>query len=365
MQLHRRQHSTDNRVVVVTESSSENPTVNRQSSSAASTKTNRSKHTLHLLSLPPTDNAFTQPGEFLVRECWKWKDSVLGDGRDYFIPRPRSLKAFHAFFVGMIIDVTALAGIVDVKLTLPMQSSEDKQSDIRLRIPFEIYSNVVSMHDSPFQSFAENSFSERFAIEECVVLSNCARLDILLVLKKIRETGTEAPTFSPSRPEMSVADNLDSRMQNTTAIADIAARYAVAYILHHQINARRSKGTTLLKRTGLSSWLDLPGLIQTSTATSSITRDQSMCINQLGQRLISIEDPQAISTHLCLVACGLAPRTNRPDREVIFRPYSSRDAREYQQRKTNACIHDRSVLLNSQLFIQNLLSTSNRHYVAA
>jgi hypothetical protein len=295
----------------------------------------------------------------------------LGDGRDYFIPRPRALKAFHALFVGMIIDVTALAGIGDVKLTLPLPlplpSSEGEQSDIRLRIPFEMHSNGASMHDSLFQSLAENSFSERFAIEECVVLSNCACLDILLVLNRIRETGTEAPTFfSPSRPEMSVADNLDLRMQNTTGIADIAARYAVAYILHHQINVRRSKGATLLERTGLSSWLDLPGLIQTSTATNSISRDQSMYINQLGQRLISIEDPQAISTHLCLVACGLAPRTNRPDREVIFRPYSSRDAREYQQRKTNACIHDRSVLLNSQLFIQNLLSTSpNRHYVAA
>ena len=336
MQLHRHEHSIANGAV--TELSSDNTTVNRQSASAANTKTNRSKHTLHLISLPPTDDAFTKSGELLVRKCWKWKDSVLGDGRDYFIPRPRALKAFHALFVGMMIDITALAGIVDVTLTLPLPSSEGEQSDIRL-------TNVVSMHDSLFQSLAENSFLERFAIEECVVLSNCARLDILLVLKNIRETGTEAPTCSPSRPDISVADNLDSR-KNTIEIADTAARYAVAYILHHQINVRRSKGATLLERTGLSSWLDLPGVIQPPTATSSITRDQSMHINQLSQRLISIADPQAISTHLCLVACGLAPRTNRPDREVIFRPYSSRDAREYQRRRTNARIHDRSVLLN-------------------
>ena len=51
--------------------------------------------------------------------------------------------------------------------------------------------------------------------------------------------------------------------------------------------------------------------------------------NQLGERLTSMEGAYEISNHLCLIAGGLAPRPSRPDREVIFRPYSSRDAREF------------------------------------
>ena len=358
-QRSRRLHGghSSNTIGVIAESSSEVATANGQSQSsssfAAKTNTHQSKHTLHLLSLPPTDDSFTKQGEFLVRECWKWKDSVLGDGRDYFIPRPRALKAFHSLFVGMIIDVTAHAGIVTATLTLPFLLSEGGQSEIRLRLPLELHStNFASTHDSSFQSSADLSFSERFAIDECVVLSNCARLDVLLVLINMPNDDNFVGV---------------STMHNITEIADIAARYAMAYNLHQQINSRRSKGTTLLERTGLSSWLDLPGVIETTTTTtSSITQKQFTEINQLGQRLISIDGPHAISTHLCLVACGLAPRTNRPGREVVFRPYSSRDAREYQivgkSRHAFATIHYRSILIIPILFS---FTTINRYYVAA
>lgn len=338
--LHGHVSSTTNGVIA--DSLSDGTVINQESSPAAMAK---QKHTLHLLSLPPTDDAFTKPGEFLVRECWKWKDSALGDGRDYFIPRPRALKAFQALFVGMIIDVAALDGIIDLTLTLPLPLTEEKQSDLRLRLPLENYSAGASMHDSMLISSAQHSLSERFTIEECVVLSNCARLDVLLVLNNIQ------------RPI-----NLDSSANNRTEITAIAARYAVAYNLNQQIHARRSKGTTLLERTGLSSWLDLPGVIDTSTATSSITQDQSTYVNQLGQRLISIEGPQAISTHLCLVACGLAPRTNRPDREVIFRPYSSRDARKnrfVRNLEIEMQSSPNALLLTQELF---LFTTLNRYY---
>jgi hypothetical protein len=42
-----------------------------------------------------------------------------------------------------------------------------------------------------------------------------------------------------------------------------------------------------------------------------------------------MEGALAMCTHLSLVASRLSPRPNRPDREVVFRPYSSRDAREF------------------------------------
>jgi len=112
-------------------------------------------------------------------------------------------------------------------------------------------------------------------------------------------------------------------------IVSTAARYAVAYNLQQQIDAQRSKSMSLLERSGLSSWLDLTDGVKTNQVLpNSMTNNQLKEINQLGQRLTSPEGAFAISNHLCLIASGLAPRPNRPDRDVIFRPYSSRDARE-------------------------------------
>jgi hypothetical protein len=42
--------------------------------------------------------------------------------------------------------------------------------------------------------------------------------------------------------------------------------------------------------------------------------------------------------HLCLVAVGLAPRPRRPNREIVFRPFSSRDAHILLQLKRTADI---------------------------
>ena len=31
----------------------------------------------------------------MVRRIWDFKDDVLGDGRDYFVPRPKTLQALN------------------------------------------------------------------------------------------------------------------------------------------------------------------------------------------------------------------------------------------------------------------------------
>lgn len=108
-----------------------------------------------------------------------------------------------------------------------------------------------------------------------------------------------------------------------------AAQYAVGYHLQRQILSQRSKTTSLLERAGLASWLDLPvGVALENDTTASRSPDGNQCteICQLARRLTSLEGAHSISTHLSLIAGGLAPRPNRPDREVVFRPYSSRDA---------------------------------------
>jgi len=52
--------------------------------------------TFHLLSLPPLSESSSK----IIRDVWKWKDIALGDGRDYFVPRPRALKALSDLLVG-------------------------------------------------------------------------------------------------------------------------------------------------------------------------------------------------------------------------------------------------------------------------
>mmetsp|Transcript_3463 Transcript_3463/g.7224 ORF Transcript_3463/g.7224 Transcript_3463/m.7224 type:complete len:563 (-) Transcript_3463:124-1812(-) len=276
------------------------------------------KHSLHLLSLPPMDDSFSLPGESLVRECWRWKDSALGDGRDYFVPRPRTLKAFHSLFVGM--EITVLFDndrsndyVVDhpdrpSEVMLKFSSSKGGQPAAEVRLM-----NDASVAYGDTQQSSKESFSEKFVIEECAALSNCARLDVILVLATTQRMAEKIN---------------DAFMPNATEIAVIAARYAVAYHLQQQISSQRSKNSSLLEQTGLASWLDLPGAINfEKEATPNIPeKDQCAEIYQLAQRLASMEGARSISTHLSLIAGGLAPRPNRPDREVIFRPYSSRDA---------------------------------------
>jgi len=299
------------------------------------TTTGKERTSLHLISLPPKDDTFALPGESLVRECWRWKDSALGDGRDYFIPRPRALKAFHSLFVGM--EITVLFGRngnsnhgsldeSDLEVVLKLPSSEEGQSPVEVRLPLPHLlssASILNVDDMP-QSSKEYSFSETFVVEECAALSNCARLDVILVLKSIQQwQETEKKCDEDSSPAL----------PTTKELADIATRHAVAYHLQQQISSKKrsDKSPSLLKRTGLASWLDLPGAIDKDATLptnqqGSLTEEQCMEMYQLGQRLTSIEGAHPISTHLSLIAGGLAPRPNRPDREVIFRPYSSRDA---------------------------------------
>ena len=259
----------------------------------------RSPHTLNLFSLPPKDDKYKLPGETLVRECWKWKDSILGDGRDYFVPKPKALKAFQSLFLGMVIDVVCIdknneCSPVEVILSMP-------SSDSTVRLP------LSSRVDPLFDQCATCSCT--FEVVECVALSNCARFETIFVLE-----------------EQQQQTNIDLT-QNITLCADIAGRYLTAYRLQQQISSQRTKSSSLLERAGLTTWLDLPGAVNTeSNLDNNLSDKQCSEIISLAQRLSSMDGALNLSSHLGLIAGGLAPRPNRPDREVVFRPYSSRDA---------------------------------------
>ena len=249
---------------------------NQQSTLLSSTSTisspSSSKHTIHLISLPPKDDKFKLPGEALVRECWRWKDSTLGDGRDYFVPRPRALQAFQSLFLGMEIDVSGVAGSpVDVILSMPSSSSISSKSTTSLS---------TTTNDDLFLPDNHASCSFSFKVVECVTLSNCARFETILVLE-----------------EQQRLDTLDADTNITLAFSNIAGKHAVAYRLLQQISSQRSKGTSLLQKTGLTSWLDLPGAVDVDL-DNNLSDKQLSEINQLAQRLTSIEGAFNISSHL-------------------------------------------------------------------
>ena len=210
--------------------------------------------TVLLVSLPPkTDDALPT-----VRRAWQWKDSALGDGRDYFVPRPRALRALNKLMVGK-------------KIQLNGEDYEDKSDD--------------------------DAFM--YTIEECGVLSNCARLDVVLVV---------------SGPSMNGGNAVAAGRR---AVAEALASQLVSYGAIHQRNAALD---------GLASFLDLSGVVDECPPSIEENAEASDFANELDGVLVTVEGGNAVCRHMCGVACGLAARPSRPGRDVPFRPWSSRDA---------------------------------------
>ena len=163
-----------------------------------------------------------------VQDLWRWKDACLGDGRDFFVPRPKTLRALQQV----------------------IQSREPR-------------------------------------IRECLILSNCARFELMLV--------TEAD------------------VQSTVA--------TVSEVLMGQVEALKKRSMPLPP-------FDWPAVIESnppSSATDTTLDPQ--------QHWSVLEDPADVSRHLCLIAAGMASRPRRPGRPTPFQPFSARDAHVLLQLK--------------------------------
>ena len=226
--------------------------------------------TVLLVSLPPkTDDALPT-----VRRAWQWKDSALGDGRDYFVPRPRALKALNTLLVGK-------------KILLGGNGGESDDADGALV----------------------------YTVEECGVLSNCARLDVVLVVS--------GPSTSSGGPIAA----------GRRAVAEALASQLVSYGSIHQRNAALD---------GLASLLDLSGVVDECPPSIEENAEVSEFANELDGVLVTVEGGNAVCRHMCGVACGLAARPSRPGRDVPFRPWSSRDAHIMLQLKRTSEVADGS-----------------------
>ena len=83
-------------------SNKDTPTLTQQQQLVTQDKNNNDddddpiRHTTHLFSLQWTpDERISKP----VRDLWKWKDRVLGDGRDFFVPKPKTIKALQSYLL--------------------------------------------------------------------------------------------------------------------------------------------------------------------------------------------------------------------------------------------------------------------------
>ena len=175
---------------------------------------------VHLLSLQWSDS---NPQ---VRQIWKWKDTVLGDGRDFFVPKPKTLSALNRLLV------------------------------------------------------------ESVGSEECAVLSNCARLEILLVAEK------------------------DCQNQESTIITQAVSQCLLAQVESHAASSNSFLSTMMHS-------FDWPNAIDTQARLTP--KDSTL-------QWTHLSGVESVCRHLCVVASGMAERPSRPGRPVPFRPFSSRDA---------------------------------------
>lgn len=188
---------------------------------------------LKLLSLQWTDPD-QDPYYFskTVTDVWRWKDSVLGDGRDFFVPKPQTLRALQSYIV------------------------------------------------------------KHSGVSECVLLSNCARFEIIMLA-----------SAELADPILMISSSLLNQV--------------------HSYQNRRFPWQTPLDWPGV---IDQEAVHLTTTNSESLLLSNESANEDLSKHWTVLKGPRAIAEHLCLVAAGMAPRPRRPHREVRFRPFSSRDA---------------------------------------
>ena len=190
-----------------------------------------------------------------VRRLWEWKDTTLGDGRDFFVPKPKTLMTLQQYFLENIPDMV-----------------------------------------------------------ECSIISNCARLEVLC-------SYSHSSSFDEGDSE--------KRKEVETILARDISTCFIAQLDHHRKLSKESNPFTKMI-------MQLP--VNVDKPESVLTRnppvvDPVKSISRYDSWWNVTVGTEAILTHLCKVSAGMGRRPRRPDRAVIFRPYSSRDAHVLLQLK--------------------------------
>jgi hypothetical protein len=200
-------------------------------------------HSLYLFSLPAPSEAASSHGSVLTKRLWEFKDETLGDGRDFFVPRPKTIAALNQILC------------------------------------------------------------EQVNSTEAVVLSNCARFDVILVTEN-------------------------------SNVEELRKLLALALLQQYE----HSKEQKQKRKLDLSFWLDGDQPNRLLLGKNSNISVDDFDWKTLSHNLQCLEGPGTIALYMCRVASGLQAQGRRPDRDVVFRPFSSRDAHVMLQLKRTADI---------------------------
>jgi hypothetical protein len=218
-----------------------------------------------------------------VADVWRWKDAVLGDGRDFFVPRPKTLAALQRYLQAYVVD-------------------EPK-------------------------------------IDAVVVLSNCARLELLVVIGS-RDNNNKNHEDEDEKPPIRGGGGGDGTSPSSPSCSLLQESISHALLRQVQHVQKLRFGPPPL---------DWPASIMATSSTRSSSSnhvdhnssdmDRAM-VEELARHWQIYDTMPAILTHWCHVAAGMASRPNRPDRHsndtnnnICFRPFSSRDAHIMLQMK--------------------------------
>lgn len=235
-----------------------------------------------------------------VRRLWRWKDAVLGDGLDFFVPKPRTVAALQSYL--------RLASGTTSTTTGGGAGGDDATT---------------------------TTGATSYTIRECVVLSNCARFEILLVV-------TDGHHHRDRQQQQEEEANDDD--DDDAVVVDVSSRLVAQVESYY----RRKRGPFHIQMP-----FDWPGDIDMDAyhregflaaqkednddddplQQRQRQRREEEAVRDLARHWTVLRGPEEIAEHLSLVAAGLAPRPRRPDRPVAFRPFSSRDAHVLLQLK--------------------------------
>jgi hypothetical protein len=150
-------------------------------------------------------------------------------------------------------------------------------------------------------------------IIECMIVSNCARLEIYLV--------TAIQEGKEHRTQNKIKDEQQVLLQQWITTHVSSCIWAQCQAHDNRQKKRHALWENLLlphdAPQRIINDLTIPKNDDTTTKTNN---------NTPLLRWTYLHKPTDICRHLCLIAAGLATRPNRPHRTVIFRPFSSRDA---------------------------------------
>jgi hypothetical protein len=229
---------------------------------------------LHRVALPPRSDTSLR----VIRDLWKWKDLVLGDGRDYFVPRPRAIRA----------------------------------------LTDRILATAAAAHSSQ---------QHPYQVVECGILSNCARLDVVLVIQSTVSYWNDTTSFIAEQQQQQQAKHFAKHIVACTLLSQLQAYY-------NKRLAHSSARTFIID--SVSSLLDLSGMVVESNMDDGTTSSTELYKNLYHNHLVHSSNSTDIIQYFCNVAAGIQCRPSRPTRSVVFRPYSSRDAHIMLQIKRTA-----------------------------